>query len=77
MCGCTVLLKVMIDKLKLQVLRGQRARFGDSSEQLNSPQIASIEGRPLDELPMRKAAATKERGRRTGERSQAARPPAA
>ena len=54
------LLKLMVDKLKLQVLRGQRARFGASSEQLNSPQIALIEGQPPDELPTRKAAATKD-----------------
>lgn len=53
------LLKLMVDKLKLQVLRGQRARFGASSEQLNSPQIALIEGRPLDELPARKPPAKK------------------
>ncbi|WP_440534507.1 IS66 family transposase [Variovorax sp. YR566] len=45
------LLKLMIDKLKLQVLRRDRARFGASSEQLDSPQIALIEGQPLDELP--------------------------
>jgi transposase len=45
------LLKLMLDKLKLQVLRRDRARFGASSEQLNSPQIALIEGQPLDELP--------------------------
>ncbi|MDH6170947.1 hypothetical protein M2282_006127 [Variovorax boronicumulans] len=38
------LLKLMIDKLKLQVLRRDRARFGASSEQLDSPQIALIEG---------------------------------
>jgi transposase len=43
------LLKLLIDKLKLQVLRRDRARFGASSEQLKSPQIALIEGQPLDE----------------------------
>jgi transposase len=54
------LLKLMVDKLQLQVLRGQRARFGASSEQLNSPQIALIEGQPLDELSTRKAGVTKD-----------------
>lgn len=54
------LLKLLVDKLKLQVLRGQRARFGASSEQLDSPQIALIEGQPLDELAARKAPAKKE-----------------
>lgn len=49
------LLKLMIDKLKLQVLRRDRARFGASSEQLNSAQIVLIEGQPLDELPVSKA----------------------
>ena len=38
------------DKLKLQVLRRDRARFGASSEQMDSPQIALIDGQPLDEL---------------------------
>lgn len=44
------LLKLLIDKVKLQVLRRDRARFGALSEQLNSPQIALIEGQPPDEL---------------------------
>ena len=44
------LLKLMIDKLKAQLLRRVRAQFGPSSEQLGDPQIALIEGRPLDEL---------------------------
>ena len=34
-----VLLKLMIDKLKLQLLRRVRAQFGPSSEQLDDPQI--------------------------------------
>jgi transposase len=64
------LLKLMIDKLKLQVLRRDRARFGASSEQLNSPQIALIEGQPLDELlasrtpPKKNAANTPEPDRK-------------
>ncbi len=40
-------LKLMIEKLKLQVLRNLRARFGSSSEQLDDPQIALLEGVPL------------------------------
>ena len=56
------LLKLMVDKLKLQVLRGARARFGASSEQLNGAQIALIEGRPLDEVAARRAPAQKEAG---------------
>lgn len=54
------LLKLMVDKLKLQVLRGQRARFASSSEQFNDPQIALIEGRPLDELQSPQTAAKKQ-----------------
>ena len=45
-----VLLKLMIDKLKLQLLRRVRAQFGPSSEQLDDPQMALIEGAPLYEL---------------------------
>ena len=44
-----VLLKLMVDKLKLQLLRRVRAQFGRSSEQLDDPQIALIEGVPLYE----------------------------
>jgi len=44
-----VLLKLLVDKLKLQLLRSARARFGASSEQLDDPQIALIEGAPLYE----------------------------
>jgi len=44
-----VLLKLMVDKLKLQLMRSLRARFGASSEQLQDPQIALIEGEPLYE----------------------------
>ena len=44
-----VLLKLMVDKLKLQLMRSRRARFGASSEQLQDPQIALIEGEPLYE----------------------------
>ena len=38
------LLKLMVDKLKLQLLRARRAQYGRSSEQLDDPQIALIEG---------------------------------
>ena len=41
------LLKLMVEKLKLQLLRNLRARFGSSSEQLDDPQIALLEGVPL------------------------------
>ena len=44
------LLKLLVDKLKVQLLRQVRARFGASSEQLNDPQIALIEGLPVTEL---------------------------
>ena len=37
-----VLLKLMVDKLRLQLLRSLRARFGSSSEQFDDPQIAQI-----------------------------------
>lgn len=46
-----VLLKMMVDKLRLQLLRRVRAQFGRSSEQLDAPQIALIEPLPLYELP--------------------------
>ena len=48
-------LKLMIDKLKLQLLRRTRSQFGPSSEQLQDPQIALIEGQPLDEHAAPKA----------------------
>lgn len=44
------LLKLLVDKLKVQLLRQVRARFGASSEQLDDPQIALIEGLPVPEL---------------------------
>jgi len=50
------LLKLMVDKLKLQLLRARRAQFGRSSEQLDDPQIALIEGGPLYEPPAPKPA---------------------
>ena len=50
-------LKLMIDKLKLQLLRRIRSEFGTSSEQLEDPQIALIEGAPLDEQAAPKALA--------------------
>ena len=45
------LLKLMIDKLKMQLLRRARAQFGSSSEQLGDAQIALLEGGPLYEPP--------------------------
>ena len=49
-------LKLMVDKLTLQLLRARRAQYGRSSEQLDDPQIALIEGAPLYENPAPKAA---------------------
>ena len=37
-------LKLMVDKLKLQLLQRTRSQFGASSEQFQDPQIALIEG---------------------------------
>lgn len=51
------LLKLMVDKLKAQLLRRLRAQFGPSSEQLDDPQLVLIEGQPLDELAPAKTAA--------------------
>ena len=53
-----VLLKLLVDKLKLQLLRSARARFGASSEQLDDPQIALIQGEPLYEVPPARSAAS-------------------
>ena len=50
-----VFLKLMVDKLALQLLRARRAQYGRFSEQLNDPQIALIEGAPLYEHPALKA----------------------
>jgi transposase len=44
-----VFLKLMVDKLTLQLLRARRAQYGRASEQLDDPQIALIEGAPLYE----------------------------
>lgn len=44
------LLKLLVDKLKVQLLRQVRARFGASSEQLDDPQIALITDLPMHEL---------------------------
>ncbi|HNW65393.1 MAG TPA: IS66 family transposase [Piscinibacter sp.] len=49
-------LKLMVDKLSLQLLRARRAQYGRSSEQLDDPQIALIEGAALYEHPAPKAA---------------------
>lgn len=54
------LLKLMVEKLKMQLLRRARAQFGPSSEHLDGAQIALIEGQPLDELPARKTPAKAE-----------------
>ena len=43
------LLKLMVEKLKLQLLRRTRAQFGASSERLDGAQMALVEGQPLDE----------------------------
>ena len=51
------LLKLMVDKLKLQLLRARRAQYGRSSEQLDDSQIALIEGGPLYEAPAPQPAA--------------------
>ncbi len=48
------LLRLMVEKLKAQLLRRTRALFGASSEQLGDPQLTLIEGRPLDEVPTAK-----------------------
>ncbi|MDM0071646.1 IS66 family transposase [Variovorax sp. J31P207] len=60
------LLKLMVDKLKLQLLRTARARFGSSSEQLDDPQIALIEGEPLYEFAAPKAPAAAEAANSAG-----------
>ncbi|MBK6613717.1 MAG: transposase [Ottowia sp.] len=44
------LLKLLVDKLKVQLLRQVRARFGASSEQLDDPQIPLIADLPMHEL---------------------------
>jgi transposase len=53
------LLKLLVDKLKVQLLRQMRARFGSSSEQLADPQMALIEGQLLYEGPSVAKAAPK------------------
>ena len=59
-------LKLMVDKLALQLLRARRARFGSSSEQLDDPQIALIEGVPLYEHPAPKSASKAEAANSAG-----------
>lgn len=44
------MLKMLVDKLKVQLLRQVRARFGASSEQLDDPQLSLIEGLPVHQL---------------------------
>ncbi|MDQ0045722.1 transposase, partial [Variovorax boronicumulans] len=44
------LLKLLVDKLKVQLLRQVRARFGASCEQLGNPQIALIADLPMHDL---------------------------
>ena len=45
------LLKLMIAKLKMQLLRSARAQFGSGSERFDDSQGTLIEAAPLDELP--------------------------
>ena len=45
-----VLLKLLVDKLKLQLLRRQRDQFGSSSEQLDA-QLPLIAAEPAQTLP--------------------------
>ena len=59
-------LKLMVDKLTLQLLRARRAQYGRSSEQLNDPQIALIEGAPLYEHPAPKLASKTEAANSAG-----------
>jgi len=47
-------LKLMVDKLMLQLARRLRSQFGASSERFDDPQTSLIEPAPLDELPARK-----------------------
>jgi transposase len=42
------LLRLTVDKLKLQLFRRVRAEFGSASEQLDAVQMALIQGEPLD-----------------------------
>jgi len=51
-------LKLMVDKLTLQLARRLRTQFGVSSERFEDPQASLIEPAVLDELPARKRAAT-------------------
>jgi len=48
-------LKLMIDKLTVQLLRARRAQYGRSSEQQDDAQIVLIEGAPLYGHPASKA----------------------
>ena len=59
-------LKLMVDKLTLQLLRARRAQYGRSSEQLDDPQIALIEGAPLYEHPAPKSASKAEAANSAG-----------
>ncbi len=49
-------LKLMVDKLTLQLARRLRAQFGASSERFEDPQTSLLEPAVLDELPARKPA---------------------
>jgi len=60
------LLKLMVDKLTLQLLRARRAQYGRSSEHLHDAQIALIESEPLDEQAPPKAAEKAEAANRAG-----------
>jgi transposase len=50
-------LKLMVDKLTLQLARRLRAQFGGSSERFDDPQASLIEPAVLDELPAPKRSA--------------------
>ena len=58
--GEVAMLKLLVDKLKLQLLRARRAQFGPTSEQLENPQIALLQAEPLDEHPAPKEVAKAE-----------------
>ena len=72
------LLKLMVDKLKLQLLRDASARSSArSSEQLDDPQAHLIEPAPLYEHRGAPRLRRSRRCQQRGHRSQPARPPAA
>ena len=42
------MLKLLVDKLKLQLHRARRAKLGPASEQQDDPHIALLQSAPLD-----------------------------